>query len=147
MSRNKNGTFIWSMVDHKFGFDQSSRYISSHSLVTIQSSEEYVILIGGINDKRKILKNVFKFNGTWSLFGQLKKPRWNHNTIYWNGAVYVIGGEHKLNYNHTTGETKTEIWKIKNSPYRFKTVEKMPILRTWYAPSLFIVSDSFFPNK
>ena len=99
---------------------------------------------------KKNFPGIFNFTVrilTWSLFGQLKKPRWNHNTIYWNGAVYVIGGEHKLNYNHTTGETKTEIWKIKNSPYRFKTVEKMPILRTWYAPSLFIVSDSFFPNK
>ena len=146
MTRHKNGTFIWSVIYPEFKFDQSSNFISSHSLVTIPSydiNHEYVLLIGGVTDRWKVLKDVFKFNGTWSAFGQLNKPRWNHNSIYWNGAVYVIGGEH----NRTIAETKTEIWKINNSLDQFKSVEKMPTLTSWNAPNLFVVSDSFFPNK
>ena len=41
----------------------------------------------------------------------------DHNSIYWNGAVYVIGG--------SRDKTKIEIWNIKNSPDEFKTKKKL----------------------
>ena len=44
------------------------------------------------------LGNVFKFDATWSPFGALKKPRKGHASIYWNGAVYVIGGDNNASY-------------------------------------------------
>ena len=67
----------------------------------------------------------------------------DHNSIYWNGAVYVIGGFDDLN---GMGKTKMEIWKIKDSPDQFKTKDNWPELFTWFRPHLFIVPDSFFPN-
>ena len=115
-----------------------------HSLVTIESSDindEYVLLIGGISDKYRIMNNIFKFNGTWILFGKLNKPRFGHNSIYWNGAVYVIGGIYDYNKN-----TKMEIWNIKDSQNQFKTTENWPELLWWSKPHLFIVPDSFFPD-
>ena len=60
-----------------------------------------------------MLKNVFKFNGTWFPFGQLNKPRWDHNSIYWDGAVYVIGGVYGGVYS-SDEKTKMEIWNIKD---------------------------------
>ena len=117
-----------------------------HSLVTVESSdmnEEYVLLIGGINDRSEMLKNVFKFNGTWFPFGQLNKPRWSHNPIYWNRAVYVIGGVYDYYRDY---KTKMEIWNIKDSPDQFKTKENWPELFGWLSPHVFIVSDSFFPD-
>ena len=91
---------------------------------------------------KEFLKDVFKFNGTWFPFGQLKKPRSYHNSIYWNGAVYVIGGRYGLQ----DGKTKIEIWNITKSPNQFKTFENWPLLFDWLLPHLFIVSDSFFPS-
>ena len=83
-----------------------------HSLVTIPSSdtnEEYVLLIGGMNqdlskDFYHPLDTVFKFNGTWSPFGLLNKPRYDHSSIYWNGAVYVIGGRPGKAWSDAWGE-------------------------------------------
>ena len=141
--------------------------ISEYSLITIPSSdinEEYVLLIGGANSyvgkgyfgnvgKFEQLDIVFKFNGTWSPFGQLKKPRFRHSSIYWNGAVYVIGGqpaeawtEYNYNLGNTTYRTKMEIWNIKDSPDQFNSTENWPELFDWLKPHLFIVSDSFFPD-
>ena len=54
-----------------------------------------------------MLKEVFKYNGTWSFFGQLQKPRRSHSAIYWNGSVFVFGGTGKHKDN-----LKTEIWNI-----------------------------------
>ena len=88
-------------------------------------------------DEKMFLKNVFKFNGTWSRFGKLNTPRTYHNSIYWNGAVYVIGGW----FN-----TKMEIWNIKESPDKFKLTENWPELIDWEYPHLFIIPDSFFPD-
>ena len=65
-----------------------------------------------------------------------------HNSIYWNGAVYVIGGI----YNWDDRNTKIEIWNIKESPDKFKTKENWPELFGWAFPHLFIVPDSFFPD-
>jgi len=104
-------------------------------LVTVESSdfnEEYVLLIGGIDSD-----DVYKFNGTWFPFGKLNKPRFSHSLIHWNGAVYVIGG---------FGNTKLEIWNIKDSPDRFKSKENWPELFEWTWPHLFIVPDTFFPD-
>ena len=42
--------------------------------------------------------------------------------------------------------TKMEIWKIEDSPDKFKTKENWPDLFGWYRPHLFIVPDSFFPD-
>ena len=169
---NKNGDFNWTFVDPEFTFKTSEKSIgiSRHSMMTIKSSdinEEYIILIGGVEytksvgrnewgwnspvSETNVLKNVFKFNGTWFSFGKLNKPRWNHSSIYWNGAVYVIGGqqlrEQDWDYSESnqTG-TKMEIWKIKDSPYEFQTTLNWPELFNWKTPYLFIVSDSFFPD-
>ena len=105
------------------------------------------VLIGGsyLNESNhlRIMNNIFKFNGTWFPFGQLNKPRFNHNSIFWNGAVYVIGGF----YDSGKAEnTKMEIWNIKDSPNRFRTNENWPELFKWFWPHLFIVPDSFFPD-
>ena len=81
------------------------------------------------------MKNIFKFNGTWLPLGRLNKPRYMHNSIYWNGAVYVIG-------LYDSGDnTKMEIWNIKDSPDQFKTKENWPELFDWHDPHLFIVPD------
>ena len=142
-----NGTWF------PFGQLNKSRYyhnsIYDNSLVTIPSSdinEEYVLLIGGISDRFKLMNNVFKFNGTWFPFGQLNKPRNLHNSIYWNGAVYVIGGRNDV-INDEKYNTKIEIWNIKDSPDHFKTKEKWPELNNWLNPHLFIVPDSFSPDR
>ena len=104
-------------------------------------NEEYVLLIGGRNIQGP-LRDVLKFNGTWFPFGQLNKPRRNHNSIRWNGAVYVIGGR----YNWNDRNTKMEIWNIQDSPDQFETTENWPELFHWEYPHLFIVADSFFPD-
>ena len=85
---------------------------------------------------------------SWFAFGKLNKPRGYHNSIYWNGAVYVIGGLHdyELYYNEGDYNTKMEIWNIIDSPDKFKTKENWPELFNWYRPHLFIVPDSFFPD-
>ena len=156
MERKKDGSFIWSVIE-------SSIYskVEQHSLVTVppcDTNEEYVLLIGGYNNNnsnyfynysekswsRDILSTVFKFNGTWSYFGMLNKPRYFHNSIYWNGAVYIIGGEH--GDSDEEEKTKIEIWKIQDSQNLFQTSENWPELYDWNLPHLFIVPDSFFPD-
>ena len=138
----KNGFFIWSVVESNL-----FEYVIGHSLVTIPPSEineEFVLLIGGVikfpdkafTNNNGISDAIFKFNGKWSFFGKLNKPRRGHNSIYWNGAVYVIGGSLE----------KMEVWKIADSPSEFKTKEKWPELLDWYYPHLFIVPDSLFPD-
>ena len=79
-----------------------------------ENIEESVLLIGGLGaqsgnlvPRHHMLKEVFKYNGTWSSIGQLQKPRRSHSAIYWNGAVFVIGGTAKHN-----DHLKTEIWNI-----------------------------------
>ena len=138
MNRSRNGTFIWS--EHKSDFTFGDSFNAAHSLVTIPSShfnEECVLVICGDKD-------VFKFNGTWNQFGQLNKPRYGHSSIYWNGAVYVIGGFYGI--EEEKQKTKMEIWKIKDSPDQFQTAENWPELYKWTHPFLFIVPDSFFPG-
>ena len=159
MTVNENKNFAWSVVEPNFKFTEGET-IDGHSLVTVESSdinEEYVLLIGGIGEiiggygRKKVLQNVFKFNGTWFPFGKLNKPRYDHNSIYWNGAVYVIGGNYHITcaYEVTCDledKTKMEIWNIKDSPNQFKTTENWPELFYWMNPHLFIVPDSFFPD-
>ena len=91
-----------------------------------------------------MIKDVFKLNGTWFSFGQLNKPRYGHNSIYWNGAVYVIGGWYDGDVDNNKN-TKMEIWNIKDSD-QFQTTQNWPELFSWSYPHLFIVSDSFFPD-
>ena len=149
--RREDKKFRWSIIEPFFKFTQGE-HISGHSLVTVESSDitkEYVLLLGGI-DKGIKLESVFKFNGTWFPFGKLNKPRYYHNAIYWNGAIYVIGGwqsglPHENNY-FSHKNTKIEIWNIKDSPDQFKTKENWPELFKWERPHLFIVPDSFFPD-
>ena len=147
---DENKNFSWSVVETDFKFNRYFDFIDDHSLVTVESSdinEEYVLLIGGMSERNDVrrtmyLSHVFKFNGTWFPFGRLNKPRYQHNSIYWNGAVYVLGGYHD-EYDY---KTKMEIWNIKDSPAQFKTKENWPELVAWEVPHLFIVSDSFFPD-
>ena len=145
LTRDKNKNFSWSVVepvDFKF---TPGKYITGHSMVTVEPSdinEEYVLFLGG-HDYLE-LEIVFKFNGTWFPFGKLKKRRYWYNTIYWNGAVYVIGGHY--DNIHENGKTKMEIWNIKDSPDQFKTKENWPELFYWMWPHLFIVPESFFPD-
>ena len=140
---NGNRNLSWS-VESDLEFTQG-KYIIDYSLVTVEPSdihEEYVLLFGGISDDYIGQENVLKFNGSWFLFGKLNKPRKSHKSIYWNGAVYVIGGR----YDFFDDTTKIEIWDIKDSPDQFKTKENWPELINWYSPHLFIVPDSFFPD-
>ena len=142
IDQNKN--FSWSIVESDFEFTLGV-HITDHSLVTVESfdiNEEYVLLIGGMTGEMSPLKNVFKFNGTWLAFGKLNKPRYYHSSIYWNGAVYVIGGRHDWDDQNT----KMEIWEIKDSPDQFETKENWPELFSWGKPHLFILPDSFFPD-
>ena len=142
LKMDENNNCNWALVEQDFKFIPGNSIID-HSLVTIESNmnEEYVLLIGGRDASwNNEMKNVFKFNGTWFSFGQLKKPRCRHNSIYWNDAVYVIGG------NYYGGNRKMEIWNLKDSPDQFKTEENWPELFGWDLPHLFIVPDSFFPD-
>ena len=146
LDRNRN--FTWSVVEPEFKFTPG-KWISGHSLINVESSdvsEEYVLLIGGQNCHFQALDNVFKFNGTWSSFGKLNSRRWLHNSIYWNGAIYVIGGKYDSGHGHSYMNTKMEIWNIKDSPDQFQTIETWPELIDWQYPHLFIVPDSFFPD-
>ena len=146
MQRDGGQIFGWSIVDPDFKFTQAES-VYDHSMVTVESSdinEEYVLLIGG-DSPYKTLENVFKFNGTWFPFGELNKPRYYHNSIYWNGAVYVIGGAYGDDVD-SYENTKIEIWNIKDSPDQFKTIENWPEVFDWEYPHLFIVADSFFPD-
>ena len=166
IERKKNGTFIWSVVE-TLDFINIADILDKFSLVTIPASkidEEFVLLIGGTlktykkssPTKSLYYDDVLKFNGTWSHFGKLNKSRYRHNSIYWNGAVYVIGGKYHtgqrssfFNKDFTfLDETKTkmEIWKIRDSPDKFMTSENWPELNEWLSPHLFIVPDSFFPD-
>ena len=89
----------------------------------------------------------------------MKKKRAYHNSIYWNRAVYIIGGtlrDYYFDYesfyesDYVGGndmKTKIEIWNIKDSPNHFKTTENWPVLFDWSRPHLFIVPDSFFPDN
>ena len=107
-----------------------------------------IIIIRNTNS----LDSVFKFNGTWFSFGKLKGRRQFHNSIYWNGSVYVIGGTSSPTV--MTGpfgewpwaKTKIEIWDMNDSPDRFVTKENWPELFSRRKPHLFIVPDSFFPD-
>ena len=66
MERMENGTFIWSVVESRI-FNPWDK-IGAYSMATIPPSdmnEEYVLLIGGSNDKNLLSNAVFKFNGTW----------------------------------------------------------------------------------
>ena len=142
--------FSWSVVEPDFKFTEGE-IIYRHSLVTVESSDinhEYVLLIGGYDARYKPQQNVFKFNGTWLLFGQLNKPRFDHNSIYWNGAIYVIGGSNRYLYdaNGYDANNKIEIWNLKSSPDKFKTIENWPELFDWDRPTLFVIPDSFFPD-
>ena len=156
LHKRKNYRFVWSTPKQDFKFTHG-KYIVHHSLVTIESTDpnkEYVLLIGGLrlithslSDDYVPLKKVFKFDGEWHQFGELKKPRSMHSSIYWNGMVYVIGGVHGFS-DEDTG-TKMEIWNIdlnKDSPDEFKTTENFPELLDWIRPHLFVVPDSFFPD-
>ena len=82
----------------------------------------------------------------WFQVGKLKKPRVFHSSIYWNEAVYVIGGYNDNNVDNFEN-TKMEIWNITDSPDRFKTKEIWPELFYWSKPHLFIVPDSFFTDN
>ena len=185
LKQNKNGSFIWSQVrsDFQFTGKNSPRYsfdsykslhrpedFTGHSLVTVPPSdvhEEYVLLIGGVV-RHDLQTKVFKFNGTWFHFGRLNKSRESHSSIYWNGAVYVIGGSPlEAPRNQTEipwlppgarnpwadtrdvrnqDPRKIEVWKIEDSPDIFKSSENWPDLYNWDNPHLFIVPDSFFPD-
>ena len=100
LRRDINESFSWSVVDPDFKFTEVNQ-IKGHSLVTVKSSdinEEYVLLIGGFGKAHystSYVTTIFKFNGTWSSFGHLNKPRVYSNSIYWNKAVYVIGGGYR----------------------------------------------------
>ena len=161
MRIEKNGDFIWSSADswrmHRLGdIEGDSNVTVTRSLVSIPRSdinEEYVLHIGGAttggeNSVTSVIPMpVFKFNGTWSDFGMLNKPRTYHSSIYWNGAVYVIGGfSFNLPIDSYNARAKMEIWKIEDSPDEFKTSENWPELNQWMNPYLFIVPDSFFPD-
>ena len=156
MERNQNGTFTWSVLKSDFIFTPSKK-ISYHSLITIPTSyenEEYALLIGGIDGdwgQSKSLESVFKYNGTWFPFGQLKNPRQFHNSIYWNRSVFVIGGTWRneimaQSLEKRLDKTKIEVWDMNHSPDQFATNEKWPELFGWRKPHLFIVPDAFFPD-
>ena len=49
-----DGKFHWSVVDPDFQFTKG-KGIHSHSLVTVQTPNEYVLLIGGRNEDFQIL--------------------------------------------------------------------------------------------
>ena len=145
---NGKGIYRWFEIESDFKF-----YGYDQSLVSVPASdinEEYVLLIGGKDQQNApkessyAFKNVYKFNETWFNFGKLNKPRFSHNAIYWNGAVFVIGGFNGPDCSNLT--TKMEIWKIKDSPDQFKTFENWPELNGWSTPHVFIVQDTFFPD-
>ena len=149
LERNSDGKYIWSTVDPDFKFTNRG-IMQGHSLVNIKSSdmtEEFILLSGGYDDdNNKFMELVYKFNGIWHLFGQLRRPRGQHNSIYWNGAVYFIGGVHDYSELDEDFRVRMEIWKIQDFPDRFETTENWPKLFKWEKPHLFIVPDSFFPD-
>ena len=138
---DENKNFNWSVVEPCFEFSHG-KWITGESF---DINEEYVLLIGGFIDySKKSLQNVFKFNGTWFVFEQLNNPRELFQSIYWNGAVNVIGGWYCLEDSYEN--TKMEIWNIKESSDQFKTEENWSELFRWRSSNLFIVPDAFFPD-
>ena len=121
LERNNNGTYIWSTLEPDYEFTEWQLWngIQSHSLVNIKSSdmnEEFILLSGGYNYditwSTEFEERVYKFNGTWHHFGQLRRPRAYHSSIYWDGAVYFIGG--RYHFDDLQYKMNTEYYFFKN---------------------------------
>ena len=88
-----------------------------------ETIEEYLLLIGGCyslvqmkTSPNAYSSNVHKYNGSWSFFGNLKKTRAFHSSLFLNGRVLIIGG----GVNWSDRWQKTEIWDVKNSEVSFQ---------------------------
>ena len=69
-------------------------------------------------------KKVHKYNGSWSFFGNLRKTRAFHSSLFLDGRVLIIGG----GVNWGNRWQKTEIWDTKSSKVRFPiSANKVPL--------------------
>ena len=147
MERSEDGTFSWTVVDANFPFTDgdSMMEFSLVSIETLEPLEEYVLLIGGMQYSDG-LDSVYKFNGTWSPFGQLKRTRFGHRSIFWMEAVYVFGGEYEWDsfQRVNADKAKTEVWNLKISPDHFNTTEELPELYDWRHPHLLVIPSAYF---
>ena len=104
-------------------------------------NEEYLLLIGGCIDGLILCSSfsdkVHKYNGRWTFFGNLQKKRAFHNSVLFNGRVFIIGGRE----DGRNGWKKTEIWDISKS--RFETESTWPELNWWitYSNYAFLVPE------
>ena len=83
-----------------------------------ETKEEYLLLIGGCYSLIEMKTNpnaystkVHKYTGSWSFFGNLRKTRAFHSSLFLDGRVFIIGG----GVNWGNRWQKTEIWDMKNS--------------------------------
>ena len=143
LGRSNNGQYKWTIgPDYTFS---PTGVIFEYSMVNVPKigfSEEYLLLIGGLysNDKRKTNPDVYsdkvhKYNGKWSFFGNLRKKRAYHGSVFLNGQVLTIGGIE--NWNDRWIET--EIWVTSKS--FFHTETSWPELHSWAYNLVFVVPD------
>ena len=163
MQRGENKDFNWSIIEPNFKYARGGE-ITGYSLVNVKSSypgvNEIILLTGGRNIdiidgnwKISIMDKVYLFSdNSWYFWGMMRSPRFDHKSIYWNGAVYFIGGySGKFDDSSPSKDVglPMEIWNIIDSPITdwFQTTVNWPWLFTWTDPHLFIVPDSFFPDR
>ena len=145
LERSNNGEYKWTFGS-KYSFT-STRYIYDYSMVNVPrmgSNEEYLLLIGGKFGglKREDYSDkVHKYNGKWRFFGNLRKTRANHGSVFLNGRVLIIGG-YETYHNRLM---KTETWDTSKS--RFQTESNWPELNDWksYSNYVFIIPDYINP--
>ena len=141
LDQSHNGQYTWTLGPN-YHFSPTG-HIFSYSMVNIPqigSNEEYLLLIGGKYSYKEYSDQVHKYNGQWSLFGNLQNPRAHHNSVFLNGQVLIIGGSENLNDQWI----KTEIWDTSKSS--FETQPTWPELKGWYYNHAFTISDYINPK-
>ena len=136
LDRYNNGKYKWTL-GRNYNFSPTG-IICQYSTVNVPqigSNEEFLLLIGG--QYGGFTDRVHKYNGKWSLFGNLKKTRAFHDSVFLNGRVFIIGGSDSSEIRGM----KTETWDT--SKPTFETESIWPALGGWISTSnnVFIIPD------
>lgn len=123
LDQSQTGTYKWS-INRDYNFSPTGD-IFGYSTVNVpktETKEEYLLLIGGCysliemkTNPNAYSKKVHKYNGSWSFFGNLRKTRAFHSSLFLDGRILIIGG----GVNWDNRWQKTEIWDTKNSEVSF----------------------------
>ena len=142
LDRSYNGEYKWTLgPNYNFSPTGSIHLYSMVNVPQMGFNEEYLLLIGGRYSFDDFSDKVHKYNEKWSFFGNLKKTRYYHSSVFLNGRVFIIGGVE----NWDNKWMKTETWDTSKS--RFETESTWPELNYWTTDSnlVFIIPDYINP--